>query len=215
MNLNISNIKILETYLSEIPKSGVSAKNSMEIISDVSVCPHNNYLKGNKSFENKLIIVDNEHNTGSEFISQLKTNGYSVVVISSVERLPVALNGYSPGVLILDYVLFDNAGTKVLKQIAQHYCLCNTRLIFTSNYLQVGEITREIGIDFIEKPYSAKQLIQMIKNPNPVKNIPAESLGQVNLGQDTWDSTGRPRVKWLKQSGILSDLVTLLLSAVP
>jgi len=113
--------------------------------------------------EGKVLIIDDDQRLCRMLKEYLETNGMSVDILNSGDRVGAALAVRSPDIIILDIMLPGKDGLEVLKELRGDY---DTPVIMLT---AKGEDTdRIVGLelgadDYLAKPFNPRELLARIK----------------------------------------------------
>ncbi len=111
----------------------------------------------------RILVVDDDLNTLRYVQDILTSAGYSPIVTSNHRELSRIIRAESPGLVLLDLVLPETDGIKLMETVSE---LADQPVIFLSGYGRDETIARalEIGaVDYIVKPFSSTELTARIR----------------------------------------------------
>jgi two-component system, LuxR family, response regulator FixJ len=111
-----------------------------------------------------VYIVDDDAAVCDALALLLESKGYTVKSFTSARSLLAAANEKSTGVLILDLYLPDMSGLALQAELRNRGIGLKT--IFISGHGDIGKSVQAIrggAVDFIEKPYTGKRLLNSVE----------------------------------------------------
>ncbi|WP_440993262.1 response regulator transcription factor [Cysteiniphilum litorale] len=115
-------------------------------------------------YENKVLIVDDDHEMVELLQKLLKNNGFSVSFAHSLSGALTILNKKVPDIILLDVMLPDGNGIDACQQIQRNYNI--PIIMLTALDSDVKKIlSYELGAcQYITKPFNSDVLVAQIKS---------------------------------------------------
>lgn len=110
-----------------------------------------------------IFVIDDDQVILDGIHSILDEQGYKVVSITDGKKLKEKLKQNKPDLILLDYLLEDENGVGVAKELRSNKDTKNVPFILVSGSSTTKELATKVGaVDFIEKPFGIKVLLQKI-----------------------------------------------------
>ena len=114
----------------------------------------------------KILLIEDDPALRTIFEKMIKKQGYCVTSASSGEEAleAVEIQGFTPDLLISDVVIPGIYGIELVKRLKA--TVPNLKLLFMSGHTDSAIVLREVldvGIPFIQKPFTCKVLASLIK----------------------------------------------------
>ena len=123
-------------------------------------------IAGQVNQEQTVYVVDDDPAVCHALGIFLESEGYSVRMLASAEAMLKAINDDAPqGVLVLDQCMNGMSGLELQTELAAQGI--EWPIVFISGHSNVGISVRAMlagAIDFLEKPFSNKDLLESIRN---------------------------------------------------
>ena len=112
----------------------------------------------------KILIIDDKELITQLVSYDLESNGYTVIFANSGITGLQKLRNFSIDLLLLDIEMPDLSGLDILRIMKTDSKLKDIKVVVLSGVKQYKEAAEALGCDaFIYKPFTASQLIAMIK----------------------------------------------------
>ena len=114
---------------------------------------------------NKRILIVDDHEAILEIIEEaLIYENYEVCVIRFGSQFFVAVADFKPDLILLDYVLADNNGGDLCKELKANPEFAHIPVIISSAYFIKGSHEPPPGCDgILYKPFNLEDLLDMVK----------------------------------------------------
>ncbi len=106
----------------------------------------------------RILIVDDEAGVLRALERLFRRNGHEVRTATSPAEALRALDEFTPGAVISDFLMNGMSGVEFLGQVAKR--VPEARRILLSGY---AEVDGKIDAVFIRKPYDAKDLLRVLQ----------------------------------------------------
>ena len=117
----------------------------------------------------KILIIDDEEKITKNIKLRLEANGYATEVAFTGKEGIEKANQYKPDLIILDIILPDLSGTEVAEALKSNPKTTNIPVVFLTCLVDKEEEAKDNdyiigGNTLLGKPYSAEELLGVIKN---------------------------------------------------
>jgi len=115
----------------------------------------------------KILIVDDEKNTLNLLEIILKKQGYDIETQAQALNLPQKIQAFKPDLLMLDLILQETDGIKVLQELKQHNELRSLPVVVLTSYQDIDTKMEALSlgaVDYIAKPFHKEELVLRVKN---------------------------------------------------
>jgi DNA-binding response OmpR family regulator len=112
-----------------------------------------------------ILVIDDDRDFQTILRALLTRNGFEVRSIFDGDGLGELLQEPPPDIILLDADLPIRNGVEVGRQLKSHHSTRNVPVIMVSANPFVDDLSREAGaIDFVQKPFTLKTLIQKVED---------------------------------------------------
>lgn len=109
-----------------------------------------------------LLIIDDDLGYVSVVQKYLTKQGFSILIANNEEKINEYLNLSSPEVILIDVLMNNKKGLKILKKISKSY---NIKLLVISKAKDINTIEQAFkngAYDYIIKPFNIRDLVNKI-----------------------------------------------------
>jgi FixJ family two-component response regulator len=154
-----------------------------------------------------VFVVDDDHSVRKSIERLMRAAGFHVQAFSSAEEFLISAHPDQPSCLILDVCLPGSTGLELQKKLTE--MKMDIPIIFISGHADVPisvEAMKRGAVDFLEKPYRTRNLLDAVKNAIEQNRKNREQSAEVQELQDRYNQmTPREReVMLLVVSGLLN-----------
>ena len=113
----------------------------------------------------KVLVLDNDEGVLDVMQEMLNYEGFQVKIIEETDNIFSVIDGFSPNLIILDYILSGINGGEICHQIKANPKTTDVPVIIMSAYPKVLKSLGYYGCDdFIAKPFDLEDIVERIKN---------------------------------------------------
>lgn len=114
---------------------------------------------------NKILIVEDDHDTLAVLSDILQQDGYEVTALNYTESITNSILQYQPDLVLLDFLLAGINGGELCHEIKMHKEFCAIPVILLSAFPRVLDSLGDYGSDaFIAKPFDIADLLKKVKD---------------------------------------------------
>ena len=108
----------------------------------------------------KVLIVDNDEDLLDIVKRILISKGFDVHTLLSGSNVSNVVQHYNPDIILLDILLYGEAGTDICKEVKSQY---HIPILLFSGDTKKGEAFADSGADgFLSKPFDINELVNII-----------------------------------------------------
>jgi len=198
----------------EISEIIIPEDNIIELIKD-----EKNYSKQKSEKKNgkiKILAIDDEPINLQVIYNQLSMKDYEVVTASSgMMALDMINKGLAPDLVLLDIMMPKMSGYDVCLEIRKKHPIYELPIIFLTVKNQINDIMTSFSVganDYIEKPFSKKELIARIKTHTNLSKITVAS--SYFVPKDFLNILGKDSIVDIKLGETIQKEMTIMFSDI-
>lgn len=118
----------------------------------------------------KILIIDDDIAILDALKIILDDAGYEVVTCNDGRKAMEEIQSLTPDLLLLDIWMSGKDGLEIAKEVKQHEKTKGTPIIMISALTDGQKVTKKLGLDFLMKPFTIKDILTKIHTylPSPV-----------------------------------------------
>lgn len=116
--------------------------------------------------EIKVLIIEDETEIRDFLLSQFKESGFQVLGLPSGEDVLNAMEGFHPGVVLLDQMMPGKSGTEVIREIRSSVKFSETPIMMVTGLDGESEKIDALNSgadDYVTKPFSLREIMARVQ----------------------------------------------------